>query len=420
MRAEFQNLIESHPADSLRVALVTETFAPEVNGVAMTLGRMVDGLRQRGHGVQLIRPRQHKTDAPPPQPGLEHVVVPGLPIPRYPGLRFGLPNGRTLQRLWAEKRPHIVHVATEGPLGWAALNTARRMGIPVSSTFHTNFDAYSRYYGIGWLRGGIMRYLRHFHNKANTTLVPTRRQADSLNENGFRNVGVLSRGVDTKLFTPARRSRSLRARWGLSGDELVVAYVGRIAPEKNLGLLIKAFDAIREKVPNARLLFVGDGPATAELRRRSDSRSPYLFVGMRHGEDLAEHYACADLFLFPSLTETFGNVTTEALASGLAVVAFDYGAAGELIRDRVNGCLVPNGASKRFIDTAVEVATNDELRRSLRHHAASSVAHLDWENIHNSFESALRSHISSPAGNPLDNTINSPTDTPASSQAQNA
>lgn len=393
MRAEFQNLIESHPAIPLRVALVTETFAPEVNGVAMTLGRMVDGLRQRGHGVQLIRPRQNKTDAPLPQPGLEHVVVPGLPIPRYPGLRFGLPNGRTLQRLWTEQRPHIVHVATEGPLGWAALNTARRMGIPVSSTFHTNFDAYSRYYGIGWLRGGIIRYLRHFHNKADTTLVPTRRQADTLNENGFNNVDVLSRGVDTKLFSSARRSRALRSRWGLSGDELVVAYVGRIALEKNLGLLIKAFDAIREKVPNARLLFVGDGPATASLRRRSDSRSPYIFVGMRHGEDLAEHYASADIFLFPSLTETFGNVTTEALASGLAVVAFDYGAAGELIKDRINGRLVPNGASKAFVDAAVEVATDAALRQGMRHHAASSVAHLDWENIHNSFESTLHSHV---------------------------
>ncbi|GAB2180118.1 glycosyltransferase family 1 protein [Denitratisoma sp. agr-D3] len=393
MHAEFQNLIESAPRAALRVALVTETFAPEVNGVAMTLGRMVDGLRQRGHAVQLIRPRQGKSDAPPPQPGLEQVVVPGLPIPRYPGLRFGLPNGRALHRLWAAQRPHIVHVATEGPLGWAALNTARRLGIPVSSTFHTNFDAYSRYYGIGWLRGGIIRYLRHFHNKAATTLVPTRRLADTLNENGFRNVGVLSRGVDTKLFTPQRRSAALRARWGLKDDDLVVAYVGRIAPEKNLGLAIHAFDAIRHKVPNARLLFVGDGPAAADLRRRSDSQSPYLFVGMRHGEDLAEHYASADLFLFPSMTETFGNVTTEAMASGLAVVAFDYGAAGELIRDRVNGRLVPNGASASFVEAAVEVASNDELRQRLRHQAAPSVAHLDWENIHNSFEAALTRHI---------------------------
>jgi len=397
MHAEFKNLIDAFPAVSprppLRIALVTETFAPEVNGVAMTLGRMVDGLRQRGHGVQLIRPRQNRGDAPLPQPGLEQIVVPGLPIPRYPGLRFGLPNGRSLRRLWTEQRPHIVHVATEGPLGWAALNTARRMGIPVSSTFHTNFDAYSRYYGIGWLRGGIISYLRHFHNKADTTLVPTRRLADTLNENGFINVGVLSRGVDTKLFSPQRRSQALRSRWGLQGDELVVAYVGRIAPEKNLGLAISAFDAIRAKVPNARLLFVGDGPATAELRRRSDSQSPYLFVGMRHGEDLAEHYASADLFLFPSMTETFGNVTTEALASGLAVVAFDYGAAGELIKDRYNGRLAPNGASASFVEAALEVATNPELRQRLRHQAAPSVAHLDWENIHNSFEAALHRHV---------------------------
>lgn len=401
MHAEFKNLVDSvvsrNPDRNLRVALVTETFAPEVNGVAMTLGRMVDGLRQRGHGVQLIRPRQHRSDNPPPQPGLEQIVVPGLPIPRYPGLRFGLPNGRTLHRLWSARRPHIVHVATEGPLGWAALNTARRMGIPVSSTFHTNFDAYSRYYGIGWLRGGIISYLRHFHNKAETTLVPTRQLADTLQDNGFQNVGVLSRGVDTRLFTPSRRSPSLRTRWGVEPDDLVVAYVGRLAPEKNLGLAVSAFDAIRKTIPRARMLFVGDGPSATELRKHNDGQNPYLFVGMRHGEDLAEHYASADLFLFPSLTETFGNVTTEALASGLAVVAFDYGAAGELIRNRDNGRLVLNGASAAFIEAAMEVASNDELRQRMRQKAAGSVAHLDWENIHNHFEATLHSHVHHPA-----------------------
>lgn len=397
MRTEFQNLIESTPdarLPQLRVALVTETFAPEINGVAMTLGRMVEGLRQRGHTVQLVRPRQHKRDAPPTEPGLEQIVVPGLPIPRYPGLRFGLPNGRHLRRLWREQRPHIVHVATEGPLGWAALNVARRMGIPVSSTFHTNFDAYSRYYGIGWLRGGIIRYLRHFHNRAATTLVPTRRLAATLDANGFENVGVLSRGVDTRLFSPSRRSPNLRARWGLTGDELVVAYVGRMAPEKNLGLVIRAFDAIQARVPNARLLFVGDGPSTAELKRRREGKSTYLFAGMRHGIDLAEHYASADLFLFPSLTETFGNVTTEALASGLAVVAFDQGAAGELIADGDNGRLVPLGDADAFIAAAVDLAHDSDQRDLLRYRAAPSVAHLDWERIHDGFEAALRSHVS--------------------------
>jgi glycosyltransferase involved in cell wall biosynthesis len=346
--------------------------------------------------VQLIRPRQTKAEAPARESGLEQVLVPSLPIPRYPGLRFGLPNGGHLRRLWKANRPHIVHVATEGPLGWAALNTARRMGIPVSSTFHTNFDAYSRYYGIGWLRGGITRYLRHFHNRTVTTLVPTRQQADSLDADGFRNVGVLSRGVDTQLFSPARRSETLRARWGVNDDDLVVVYVGRIAREKNLGLLIRAFDAVRQRVPNARLLFVGDGPATAELKRRKD-RSHYIFAGMRHGEDLAQHYASADLFLFPSLTETFGNVTTEALASGLAVVAFDYGAAGELIVDGENGRLAQRGDEDAFISAAVQLAVEAGRRNTLRRVAAASVSHLDWDCIHDHFEAVLRRHVSKAA-----------------------
>ncbi|MCX8087515.1 MAG: glycosyltransferase family 1 protein [Rhodocyclaceae bacterium] len=368
----------------LSVALVTETYLPEVNGVAMTLGRLVEGLQARNHRIELIRPRQqHETI------GLQtdgSLLLPGLPIPRYPELRFGLPATRRLLAHWRKSPPDIVHIATEGPLGLSALFAARRLGLPVVSTFHTNFHRYSAHYGIGWMRRGIERYLRWFHNHTAATLVPTPALAEELTQQGYRDVSVLSRGVDTELFNPARRSMALREAWGAGPDDLVCLVVGRLAPEKNLKLALAAFGAIRAKYPKARLVCVGDGPLRAQLERRHPE---CLCVGARFGKDLAAHYASADLFLFPSLTETFGNVVVEALASGLPVVAFDLAAASELIHDGENGRLVPPGDEAAFIAAAQSLATALSERPELRLTAAMSVCHLDWERIYDGYIALL-------------------------------
>ncbi len=371
----------------LCVALVTETYPPEVNGVAMTLCRIVGGLNRRGHKVQLVRPRQHSTDTAAAAESFSDVLVRGVPIPRYEGLRFGLPAKAALLRVWSSRRPDIVHVATEGPLGWSAVAAARTLQLPVSSGFHTNFDAYSPHYGFGWLKGTISRYLRRLHNRTDATLVPTQDLMHRLVALSYRNIEVVSRGVDTRLFHPGRRSDELRAAWRAGPDELVAGYVGRLAPEKNLDLALAAFDAIKRAVPGARLVFVGEGP----LHKPFSARYPeHVFAGLRHDVDLAAHYASLDIFLFPSLTETFGNVTAEALASGLAVVAYDCAAAAELIKNGANGRLVPPGDRAAFILAAVALATGrGELART-RSLAAPSVAHLDWERIHDDFAEMLR------------------------------
>lgn len=366
----------------LHVALVTETYPPEVNGVALTLARLVGGLRERGHQVELIRPRQVSGEPS----GNDELLVPGLPIPGYPGLRFGLPAHRTLRARWSRNRPDIVHVATEGPLGAAAVGAARALGLPVSSGFHTNFRAYSRHYRLGWLRGLVGGHLRRFHNRTDLTLAPTRQLADELSADGYRNVDVLARGVDTQLFRPERRSECLRAQWGIGNDDVVVAYVGRLAPEKNLELVARTYAAIAARKKNARLLFVGDGPSLAQLRKRHPG---FIYAGMRRGEDLARHYASADLFLFPSLTETFGNVVPEALASGLAVVAFECAAAADLIRSGDNGIVVPPGDDAAFIAEAVTLAANRHALARLRGRAPASVSHLEWSAIHDQFSAQL-------------------------------
>jgi glycosyltransferase involved in cell wall biosynthesis len=370
---------------------VTETYPPEINGVAMTLGRLVSSLRVRGHFVEVVRPRQ-LGDGDAPANTEELVLVKGLPIPGYSELRFGLPATGILKQRWVAQRPHIVHIATQGPLGRSARSVARKLGLPVSSGFHTNFDAYSRHYGIGWLKGIIAAVLRNFHNGTDATLVPTRSLARALMSSGYRNVSVVSRGIDTRLFNPQRRSQTLRTAWGARPDDLVVAYVGRIAPEKNMGLVFAAFNEMLRARHDAKLVLVGDGPLLNSLKARYPQ---HVFTGMQRGEALATHYASADIFLFPSLTETFGNVTVEALASGLGVVGYDYAAAAELIDNGHSGMLATPDDANGFINSAVTLATDRALLARMRLRASASVSHLDWMQVSEVFANKLRSLISS-------------------------
>ena len=264
----------------------------------------------------------------------------GLPIPRYPQLKMGMPSKRALLALWARRRPDVVHLVTEGPLGWSALAAAGRLGLPVVSDFRTNFHAYSRHYGFAWLHKPMFGYLRKFHNRTACTMVPTQTLRQQLAEAGFQRLKVVARGVDTALFAPERRSAALRAQWGADDSTRVVLGVGRLAPEKNLGALVDTWRGMEASAgaSKLKLVLVGDGPSRAALQAQLPQAH---FAGLRHGEDLAAHYASADIFLFTSLTETFGNVVPEAMASGLAVVAFDYAAAAQLVRHGESGLLAP-------------------------------------------------------------------------------
>lgn len=381
----------------MHIAIVTETFPPEVNGVAMTLGRIVEGLLQRGHTVQIVRPRQpdeqHDT-----RTGIEHVLVRGIPVPTYGELRFGLPSQSRLKALWGRRRPDIVHVVTEGPLGWSAIATARALRLPVTSSFHTNFHSYTQHYGIGLLRTPIEAYLRKLHNRTLATMVPTRAMLHELTARGYDNVTLVSRGVATDLFHPGRRSQALRASWGVLPHDPVVILVGRLAKEKNVGLVVSAFRAIQARNARAKLVFVGDGP----LRKALETACPQAhFAGVRKHKDLAAHYASADLFLFPSLTETFGNVVPEALASGLAVVSYANAAAQELITPHYNGILIPNGDEAAFISASEMLAADAPLQQQLRELAAPSIAHLAWGAVCAGFEAVLQDahlrHLRQPA-----------------------
>ena len=380
----------------MRIALVTETYPPEINGVAMTTGRFVDALVARGHQLHVSRPRQGSLDQPRRDASIEEALFPGFPIPRYPELRMGLPARARLESLWRAWRPDVVQIITEGPLGGSALRAARRLGIPVGSDFHTHFPVYSRHYGMGWMRPVVETYLRWLHNASLCTLVPTRELRDELKGSGYRNLAVVARGVDTALFDPQRRSRALRAQWGATDSTRVVLYVGRVAREKNIELVFPAFEAMRSVVPDSRLVVVGDGPIRASLAEKNPG---VVFCGSRRGEDLGAHYASGDVFLFPSLSETYGNVTVEAMASGLAVIAYDYAAAREHIRHAVNGLTAPVDDAAQFIDLARALASDPERIAELGRQARSTALQVSWDHVTERFERILRMMA---AGVPVD------------------
>lgn len=370
---------------SLHIALVSETFPPEVNGVANTLGRLCQGLRERGHRLQLVRPRQADDTAPNDD---QLLLTRGWPLPGYAGLQWGQSSLHKLLRRWQRNRPDVLYIATEGPLGLSALRAARRLGIPVVSGFHTNFQQYSDHYGFGLLTRLLTGYLRWFHNRSRLTLVPSPSQRLELQRRGFERLELLARGVDGQLFHPARRSAALRAEWGLGEDEIAVLHVGRLAAEKNLQLLTRAFRQLQRDLPQQRLrlVLVGDGPLRAQLQAELPEA---LFCGVQRGEALAAHYASGDLFLFPSLSETFGNVVLEALASGLAVVAFDQAAAAQHIRHGHNGALAMPGDEVAFIESARWLLEDPESLRRVRLNARQHAGKQGWPAIVERFESLL-------------------------------
>ncbi len=371
----------------LHVCVVTETYPPEINGVAMTLQRLVTGLIEAGHHASLVRPRQSAHDRPGCSRAPEQTLVAGLPIPGYRGLHFGLPAGRRLHNKWEASRPDIIYIATEGPLGASAIRTANRLSIPTISGFHTNFHSYSKHYHIGVLNRIILSHLRKLHNRTNATLVPSEDLQVELCQAGFENVEVLARGVDCGLFTPEKRNPEIRDAWGARLDEPVVLYVGRLATEKNMDLFVRTFRAMRQRRGDLRCVMVGDGP----LYRRLQAANPdIIFCGIHTGESLAAHYASADIFLFPSETETFGNVTMEAMASGLAVVAYDYAAAQRHITDGQNGLVAPFKSDEIFIKRAVELVNGDLDVNQIRQNARNYALSIDWSEIIEQFEMVLR------------------------------
>ncbi len=369
----------------MKITFVTDTYAPQANGVARTLERLVSGLRERGHGVDVIRPKLLGAE----EEGLE---VKSFPLPGYDGIYVGYSTTAEIQERWERDPPTVIYVATETPLGIAAINAARALAIPVVSGFHTNFQQYLSYYNLKGLQPIATAYLRFVHNRSVRTFVPCEEVREALRDEGFDNLDLLPKGVDTDLFTPERRDEALRESWGVGPKDPVGLYVGRIAPEKNFPLLIRAFERMSELCPGFRGVLVGDGPKRAELEQ---AHPEIHFAGAKFHEELARHYASADVFVFASKTETFGNVVLEAMASGLVTLAFNYAAAREHLIDGVNGFSAAFDDEEGFLalcDRAMKGDGWEAMRRSARETAMG----VSWERVLDDFERCLGELASEP------------------------
>ncbi|GAB6083229.1 glycosyltransferase family 1 protein [Desulfuromonas carbonis] len=370
----------------MRIAIVSETWLPQINGVSRTLNQLANYLVACGDQLLLLTPRYRQGLTLPV--GSEAECFPALPLPFYSEVLLPVVTPLRLLHRLAAFVPDLVHIATEGPLGWAALRAARRLGLPVVSSYHTNFAQYLASYRLGALETVAWDYLRKFHNRTDLTLCPTPSIVGMLAERGFRNLIVWPRGVDAARFHPRHRDPELRRSLGIAGDEVVLLFVGRLAAEKNLALL---FAACRRLSGRVRQLLVGDGPLRAELEHTALPGA--IFSGYREGEELARYYASADIFAFPSLSETFGNVVLEALASGLPTVAFNVPGPRDILLSGESGILVEEQSATALAAALQSLVDDAQMRQRLGRAARLYAEDQNWEEINSAVrDQYLRLH----------------------------
>ncbi len=363
----------------MRIEFVTDTFPPDINGVAMTLGRLTAMLRKQGHYVHVIHTGEEATD--------HETATKAFSFPGYKEVKIGLPRPVRLRKRWRKKRPDIVYAACESPMGVSAMKAARELKIPVIAGFHTNFHQYFKRYFTSITERPALQLLKRIHNPCECTMVPSQYMKDLLEKEGFINLKVLGRGVDNELFSPEIRSKNLRERWGAEDNDCVIIIVGRVATEKNLPWSLSTINKLREEAlfsnRKIKTVVVGDGPLKNKLEKQYLGKDFY-FVGMQTGENLAAHYASSDVMLFASETETFGNVLLEALASGLVTASYDYAASAIHIKDGVNGYKAPLNDADALED-ALKKSIDQKDNKEIREAARATSDGLSWASIATTF-----------------------------------
>ncbi len=368
-------------AEGLRLAIFTDTYPPHMNGVAAALGRLAHAVRERGGEVRVV------TTTDPRAPSTEADVRrwPSIPFWAYPQLRVSAPPPGYIARELAAWRPTLVHVATPFGIGLAARRAAQALGVPMVTSYHTSLSQYAAFYKLGKLSAPGWSFLRWFHNSGLRTYCPSDAIREELDANGFRNTRIWSRGVDMSRFNPSRRSAEMRTRFGAGPDTIVVAYIGRIAAEKGLGVAAAAMRRL-EGDPSIRFVVVGEGPYEKKLRALAPANT--VFTGRLSGDALAEAYASADMFVFPSTTDTFGQVLLEAMASGLPVVAVDAGPTREVLGASA-GILAPPGNDAALAAEILRLAGDSAERARLAVEATRVASARSWISV---FDNLVRDY----------------------------
>lgn len=355
----------------MRIAVFTDTYYPQVNGVSVILKKMKDYMDAQGIQYVYFVPGHIE------EPGV--FACGGRNFPLYPELLVTMPRHRMVADVLDRFQPDLIHVATEFALGWQGIRYARRHQLPVSSTYHTNFVQYLKYYKLGFLEEPGWKYLRSFHNRCGLNFVPSLSTLRLLEEHGIPRLQHCPHGIDSHLFSPAYHSGTLREQYLPDGDGVLLLYVGRMAPEKDLEVLLEAARILNGRGLAYRLLMVGDGPSRVKLEAMQVEN--VVFCGYRRGQELYEMYASADIFVFPSVTETFGNVILEAMASGLPVVAAPAGGVEDNLLHQVNGLAFRAGDPLHMAEQMQAVIENDTLRHNLADQALLYARSRTWNQI---------------------------------------
>jgi glycosyltransferase involved in cell wall biosynthesis len=381
-----------HSLSGMRIALFSEVYWPMVSGVGVTLLRLTDALEQRGHQV-----RVYSATYPLPRDQVDRPEVhrsPSIPLFLYQDVQWAFPRLRDVIEDVGKFQPDVVHVATEFALGLAGLKAARRLALPLVASAHTDYDKYAARYGVDWALRAGWHYLRWFYGQAHTVLCPSRIYEEHLHSRGVTHTGVWSRGVDPAFFHPRFRSEAYRRSLGLGPDDLLVTYIGRIAREKNLGALLEAWESLAPHRGSAKLALVGRGPLEEEIRRRE---IPGVHVtGLLHGQELSAAYASADIFAFPSATETFGNSLLEAMGSGLPALVAAAGGVLEFARHGDNAWLVAPNSAPAIGHGLGRLLKDAGLRQRLTQGALRTAAERPWDVVYDRLLQDYREAIESP------------------------
>ena len=369
----------------MRVLYCTDTYPPQVNGVSIVTALSVAGLARRGWECAVLAPRypaasHAQWDAGAIQEGATEIVaVPSVALPGYPEIRLGLPRRRLVNELLRRFRPDLVHCETEFGIGRAGQRLAAQAGLPTVTSYHTDFARYASAYGMPWLRGAVAGYIGRYHRRSRRVYTPSAHSRRDLLRLGVGDVEVWGRGVDTELFHPGRRSQELRAALGM-GSRFTFLYVGRLAAEKGVELVLEGYRQASELVPRGviHLIVAGTGPRQAELRAAAPAGVTFLGLLDRRGR-LPDLYANSDAFVFASVTETLGLVVLEAMASGLPVIAAPAGGVADHLRHGENGLAYPEGDAGALARSMVALAGDYALARRLARGARRTAERLSWD-----------------------------------------
>jgi phosphatidylinositol alpha 1,6-mannosyltransferase len=362
-----------------RVLYCTDTYPPQVNGVSVVTSLSVNGLRERGWQCAVVAPAYGVPVDPASADPYPITAIPSVALPVYPDIRLAAPDYWTIATAIRVFRPDLVHCATEFVIGALGQYAARNAGIPVVSSYHTDFGRYATAYGVPWLRGVITSYISHFHRRSVRTYTPSVPARDDLRRMGVASVEVWGRAVDTHLFHPSRRSRPFMSAYGLD-DRMVFLHVGRLAAEKGVDCILTAFQLARQALPARTIHLIVAGAGPEEQRLRAGAPPDVTFLGVLDREKtLPKLYASADAFLFSSLTETLGLVVLEAMASGLPVIATPAGGVADHLRDDLNGIAVPPSDPAAMAQAIVALVLDRARRDRLAAGARRTAEPMGWD-----------------------------------------